>query len=473
LQRRDGAAILRTGGFVLSSRVGLGDMATDELTVREKIAYGYADFGYGIAFSFVGLYLWPYLSTITQVGVFLAGMVLLAGKVWDAVTDPLVGALSDRTRTRWGRRRPWLLFGAVPFGLTFVAIWLLPTDFGKWDGFAYFVVVYMLHATAYTCVAVPHGSLTPELTRDYDARTGLTSYRMAFSIAGVLVGSTLLPLIVGGEHARWTQLGFVRVAGICAIAMISGPLVVFFGCRERHPQRVVRRVSILEGFRLVLRNRPFSLALSMYLAAWVGLSMTTGMFVFYFNHWLKFGDELTFVLLVTFVTAGLMLPVWVRVSARFGKRAAYIAGMSAYALVGFATLLLAPSTTQSVWLFAVGAGIGISAIYVIPWSIIPDCIEYDELKTGQRREGTFYGFVTFAQKLAAAIGIFIASSVLKLTEYEGSATPSASVVWAIRLVFGPVPACVVMAGVIAAVFYPITKREHERIRAALAAGAQE
>ncbi|MBN1917417.1 MAG: MFS transporter [Verrucomicrobia bacterium] len=445
-------------------------MARDELTLREKIAYGYADFGFGIAFSFIGLYLFPYLAHKTAVGVSLAAAVLLVGKAWDAVTDPLIGALSDRTHSRWGRRRPWLLLGAVPFGLSFIAIWLLPIEFGKWDAFAFASVVYLLHATAYTCVAVPHASLTPELTRDYDARTGLTSYRMVFSILGVMVGSVLPPRLVGGEMAHWTQAGFARAAAICAIVMVTGPLVVFLGCRERHPERVVRRVSMLEGFRLVLHNRPFFLALSMYLAAWVALSMTTGMFVIYFNAWLRYARVLDYVLLATFITAAVMLPVWVHVSARLGKRAAYILGMSIYAAVGLGTLALRPSAPEQVWIFAVGAGIGISAIYVLPWAIVPDCIEYDELKTGMRREGTFYGFVTFAQKLAAAAGIFLIGTRLGLLDYNPSApTPRLTVLWAIRLLFGPVPACVALLGIFAALFYPITKTRHEEIRAALRA----
>ncbi len=442
-------------------------MAQEELRLREKLAYGYADFGYGIAFSVIGLYLFPYLATKTVVGVGLAATVILVGKVWDAITDPLVGSLSDRTDTRWGRRRPWLLLCAVPFGVTFVAIWLLPPEFGKWDGFAYVAVVYLLHATAYTCVAVPHASLTPELTRDYDARTGLTSYRMVFSIFGVLVGSTLPLLIAGADHEQWTQASFVRVGAICGVLMISGPLVVFFGCRERHPERVVRRISMLEGFRLVLHNRPFFLALSMYLAAWVALSMTTGMFIFFFGYWLHYGSQLLYVLGATFLIAAATLPVWVLVSGRFGKRIAYVAGMCVYAAVGFGTFALAPGTTHYVWIFAVAGGIGISAIYVIPWAIIPDCVDYDELKTGMRREGIFYGFVTFAQKLAAALGIFIAGTVLGLTEFSPDVHPSRTVIWAIRLLFGPIPACVVIAGMVAAVFYPITKRRHEQIRAAL------
>jgi len=452
----------------LAWRLGVR-MADEELRLREKVFYGYGDFGSGIAFTVIGLYLFTYLATKTAVGAALGATVILAGKVWDAITDPLVGALSDRTKTRWGRRRPWLFLCAVPFGITFVAIWLLPAEFSRWEGFAYVTVVYLLHATAYTCVAVPHASLTPELTRDYDARTGLTSYRMAFSIAGVLVGAVVPAFIAGGDFRAWTQVGFVRVGAICGVLMITGPLVVFFGCRERHPHRVVRRLSLLEGFRLVLHNRPFFLALSMYLAAWVALSMTTGMFFFFFGYWLHFGDQLKYVLPATFVVAAMMLPVWVLVSARFGKRMAYVIGMGVYAAVGFGTFALAPGTTAYVWAFAVVGGIGISAIYVIPWSVIPDCIEYDELKTGQRREGIFYGFVTFAQKLAAALGIFIAGTVLGLTEYDPAVHPSQTVLWAIRLLFGPIPACVLGLGMIAAVFYPITKRRHEELHAALQA----
>ena len=443
-------------------------MANQELRLQEKLAYGYADFGYGIGFSVIGLYLWPFIMTMTAVDAFLAGMVVLVGKVWDAITDPLVGALSDRTDTRWGRRRPWLLFGAVPFGFTFLAIWLVPAGFGKWAGFAYMAFVYLLFSTAYTCVVVPHVSLTAELTRDYNARTRLTAYRMAFTIAGVLFGSTLVPVIAGGAPTQWTRSAFVGIGAICAAVMITGPLVVFAGVRERHPQRVVRKVSFLEGFRLVLHNRPFFLALAMYLAAWVALSMTTGMFVFFFN-WLEFGEKLKYIFPITFITAGLTLPVWVAVCARFGKRFAYILGMGIYALVGFATLGLGPGTKEFAWAFAVVAGIITSAVYVIPWSIVPDCIEYDELKTGMRREGTFYGFVTFAQKLAAALGIFIIATKLGLSDFEPAATPTRTVIWSMRLLFGPVPACIAIGGMIAALFYPITRSRHEEIRAALAA----
>lgn len=446
-------------------------MAGDEPGLREKLAYGYADFGYGIAVSVISLYLFPYLAVKTAIGVGLAATVLLAGKVWDAFNDPLVGALSDRTKTRWGRRRPWLLFSAVPFGLTFIAIWLLPADFGKWDGFAYVAIVYLLHSTSYTCVAVPHASLTPELTSDYDARTVLTSYRMAFSILGVLFGSGIVPLLVGGEHEHWTQAGFVRIGAICGLVMMTGPLVVFFGCRERHPERVVRRVSILEGFRLMLHNRPFFIALAMYLAAWVGLSMTTGMFVFFFNNWMHYGHNLLYVVLVTFTTAAFALPLWVYISGRYGKRAAYVLGMVLYAAVGFATLGLRPGTTDYVWVFTVTAGVAISCVYVIPWSIIPDCVNLDELKTGMRREGTFYGFVTFIQKFAAAVAIFILGTQLGVAGYDPGATPSQAVLWGVRLLFGPVPAVVVLVGAVAAFFYPITRKEHARIHAALVARA--
>jgi len=167
------------------------------LSRRTKILYGSGDIGFSLTSTLIGAYLAIFLTDVVGLSPGLAALSILIGKSWDWINDPIIGHISDRTRTRWGRRRPFLLFGPLPFALAFILLWWRPPFEAPAALVAYYAAAYVIFDTAATFVYMPYFAMTPELTSDYDERTSVTTYRMAFSILGSLISFTVPLLIVG------------------------------------------------------------------------------------------------------------------------------------------------------------------------------------------------------------------------------------------------------------------------------------
>lgn len=435
-----------------------------------KLAYGFGDSGLSATSTIISFFFLYYLTDVAGLRPALAGAVVLAGRLYDAITDPLEGYLSDRTRSRWGRRRPYFLFGAIPFGLTFFLMFAAPAlPHPTWVT-AFAAVAYILHMTAFTGIAVPYTALTAELTDDYDERTSLTAYRMAFSILIGLAAAALPWVIVGGfDQAR---TGFAVMAAIFGAFSVLPPLAVFFACREDAGPRPPARPEpgragvrdFVRGMLLTLENRPFRFALGIYLVTWMAIDVVAAGLNYFLVYVMDLADQAFIVLGLLFVTAALCLPLWVWVSRRFSKKAAFVAGMSFMAVVLLGVAYLEPGQTTLVFVLAALAGVGLSTAHVIPWALVPDCIEYDELRTGRRREGQHYGFMTFAHKAASSAAIFGAGLALELSGYIGGAPAQAeSALTAIRWLIGPVPGVFIVLAMLLILRYPVSRAEHARL----------
>ncbi|MDQ7794775.1 MAG: MFS transporter [bacterium] len=259
--------------------------AAEPLPAREKLAYGAGDLGMSIAYTVVVLFFLYYLTDVVGLSPALAGIAVMLGRVWDAVSDPLAGHLSDHTRSRWGRRKPYLLLTAVPFGLSFALLWSVPALPGQAMTFAWVAGVFLAHTTLFTLVGVPYSALTAELTPDYDQRTSLSAYRMAFSIGGGLVAA-VIPMALVGAFA--SVAGGFRVMGftmgvVCALT----PLVVVFGCRTPAPAVAPpTRMPLGESTRITLANRPFRAMLAVYLLTWAGIDVVSTVLIYFLTYWM-------------------------------------------------------------------------------------------------------------------------------------------------------------------------------------------
>ena len=210
----------------------------DRLPRLNKILYAVSDFSFSFTDTTMSV-LWAiFMTDVVGLKLANAALVILIGRIWDAVDDPLFGYMTDRTRSRWGRRRRYLLFGAIPFGLIFAMLWFRPPTQNPILLTVYFTIAYILYDTFYTMITMPYFALTPELTQDYDERTSLTMYRMAFSIIGSLIAFIVPLMIIGEMHpanaARVFMMGVIFGA-ICAIP----PLLAFFGTVEK-PENTMR-----------------------------------------------------------------------------------------------------------------------------------------------------------------------------------------------------------------------------------------
>lgn len=460
-------------------------MSSEErLRPLTRLAYGAGELGPAMAGSTMIFFQLVFLTNVAGLDAGYAGTVLLIGKIWDAVNDPLIGWLSDHTRSRWGRRLPWIALSAAPFAIFFWLQWIVPgfIDSGNQLAlFAYYATVSLLFNTFYTSLTLPHSALTPELSPDYDERSRITASRMAFSLGGS-VGGLLLAVAIPKIFAAWSQaaqysalgaaIGLVGLlAVVCCLTGIWRPV------REREhastPHEATPHPGAVAQIGIVFSNRPYLLACGVYLFSWLAMQFTATILQIYVTTWLGLPVTTARVLaLAVQGTALILIPAWAWLTVRVGKKPVYFYGMSFWLAAQAGLFFIQPGQTGAVFLLGVLAGFGISVCYLVPNAMLPDTIEYDELLTGQRREGIFYGFFVFLQKTSLALGTFVVGWALELAGYVASTGEQVvqpeSALTAIRIAIGPLPAVAILIGMLFAWRFPITKEKHAEIRRQLA-----
>jgi GPH family glycoside/pentoside/hexuronide:cation symporter len=437
---------------------------TNKLSRREKWAYGSGDLAFSLTSTIIGAYFAIYLTDVVGVSPAVAALAIFVGGTWDYINDPLVGYISDRTRSRWGRRRPFLLFGVLPLVLAFTLIWWRPPIASQIGLGIYYALIYALYDTVATFVYMPYYALTPELTSDYDERTELTTTRMFFSILGSLVAFTVPLLIVGGFDPAHS--GRVLLMG-GAFGLISAVplLLVFFGTREREEFMHQKQVGIWPSVKAAWKNRPFVFGLVIFLFTWVTISIIQLILLYYVKYVVQREAQSDLIMATIFIVAMIALPLWQWVSGRLNKRIAYIAGMVfLIAVLLFLASLNAGTDLMLILALCVLAGIGVASAHVLPWSMIPDAIEYGEWQTGERHEGMFYSLITLAQKVATSIALPLALLVLNQSGYlPNSTTQPTSAVTGIRIIAGPIPAVLLGLGILFAGLYPLGRENYSQI----------
>lgn len=450
------------------------DTTSERVPVITKLAFGMGDVGPAIVSIISSFFLLIFLTDVAGLSPGVAGTILLLTKIWDAVNDPVIGTLSDRIQTRWGRRRPWFLFGAIPFGLCFFLLFQVP-PFDVTGKFWYYLIVLLLLDTAYTIVNVPYTALTPELTNDYDERTSLNSYRFAFSLGGGLIAGALHPTIVQRvvDGGGTVQAGYTTSLTIWALAAALPFFVAFWGTYERHTgsdSAVAENMPFFTSLKITFANRAFRYVASIYLLSWLVVQTVSTIIVYYLTYWLGRPALQAPVIVAVQGSSLIWLLIWTRVSQRVGKKGVYYRGM-----IFWIAVLLGLYAVQPDWpswiVLALGAlaGVGVATAYLVPWAMLPDVIELDELETGQRREGIYYGFFVLLQKIGLALGLFAVGQMLEITGYNSQlAVQPSSTLLAIRLLIGPIPALILIASVVLVYRFPITKAQHEQTLAELA-----
>jgi GPH family glycoside/pentoside/hexuronide:cation symporter len=443
----------------------------EKLSQRIKWIYGSGDLGFSLTNTILSVYFALFLTDVVGVQPSIAAIAIFVGSTWDYINDPFIGYISDRTRSRWGRRRPFILFGALPFAATFLLLWWKP-PFDETVALAiYYSVAFALYDTAATFVYMPYFALTPELTSDYDERTGLTSTRMFFSILGSLIAFTLPLWVVDGfqpDHANRVLM----MGGIFGLASALPLFLVFLNTRE-HPEYMNReqKLSVKESIKVTWQNRPFFFGLGMFLFNGVTMSIIQVILLYYVKYVVERESQSDMIMATIFIVAMITLPLWEWISKKSNKRWAYISGVSFLAVILLILSSLSPATSM---VFIMGlcvlAGIGVSAMHVMPWAILPDAIEYGEWKTGERQEGMYYSLITLAQKVASSIAVPGALLILQATGYvPNSDVQPASAIFGIRIVAGAIPAITLSLGILFTLLYPLGRERFQEISSELEA----
>ena len=453
----------------------------DKLSFWRKVGFGIGDIyggGSGVVISFYYLY---FLTDVIRLNPALAGTVILISKIYDAITDPLEGIIGDRTRTRFGRRRPYLLAGIPLIFLSFFFLFYPVSLEQEWARFAVVILAYLFFSTIVSFVMVSYNALASELTLDYHERTSISSARIFFSTVSSVL-SALLPLEIVKMFSD-VRTGYI-VMGLAFGVFFALPFIItFFATKERKefqkpPTKFNMRRSFIEPFQV----KTFVYVLLMYILAFVAMDIVSSIVIYYMKYFLLRGNEANYVSGTLLVMQVVSLPFYVWLSRRTSKKTGYMVGTLVWiASMSLSFLIVPDAPGFMVYLFAVMVGFGTGGIVVMIYAMFPDIPDVDELKTGERREGIYAAMVTFMRKFSSAIAIFLVSNVLAFSGYKAPVEQvtngitklieqpqGETFILALRLVFFVAPVILLSLALIVARKYPLTAQVHMRLRKVLA-----
>jgi oligogalacturonide transporter len=454
---------------------------SEKLPLWRKIGYGLGDIYGGGASLLVNFYYLIFLTDVVLINPGLAGTVILISKVYDALTDPFEGVLSDRTRTRWGRRKPYILAG-IP--LVFLSFFLLffPVNFEiELHRFIFVVLTYLFFSTIVSIVMLNYNAVQSEMTLDYNERTSLTTWRILFSTIGSIFAA-VLPLEIVKLTAD-TRQGYMIMAAIFGVIWAVPFIATFFSIQEREDfQKPPKKFDWREAFIDPWKVRTFVIALLMFLLSFTAIDMVSSIVVYFMKYHMMRGDETSFVNGTLLIAQVISLPFYAWLSKRTSKLTGFLVGCVIWMVVMLVGLLITPATPAVLtYIFAASVGFGTGGIVVMMYSIFPDIPDVDELQTGERREGIYAALRTTVRKLSSAIGLFVVGNAIAWAGYVepveeviNGATrlveqpQSDTFILVLRLIFTFAPVILVGLAIWAAVKYPLSPEIHHRLNKLLA-----
>ena len=443
-----------------------------KLSVATKMKYGVGDFGMAVVTAMLQFSMLFYYTDVVGVKPGLAGTAMLVGKItWDLINDTLFGYLEDKTKSRWGKRRPYLIFGALPFALSFWGVFSIPKGLGDTAYFFLIIGSFILFDTFHTLTATAYSAMTAEITEDYNERTSLSTYRMVFSVIGYIAGagvSGVLADVYSKAFGVTVAQGWSLVA--LTFGVLGGISMLIPGLFLKYEPAVESKPSELPPFKSILstfKNKPFVMYVIITSIMSISFTMVTTMLNYYIAHRLDMEESGLLIMLAMMGTLAIFLVPCGIIMNKIGKAKAYALGLTIASAALIVVFLLPGGPNPMIFLLAAIAGLGFSAQWVCPHSMIPDVIEYDELMTGERREGVYYGVHATSGKITGALASAACGWGLELGNYvdnlqPGEVQPDGAVL-SIRIMFALIPAIFLLVCVPLLLKYPITRESHAEV----------
>ena len=432
------------------------DQSGQKLSIKEKAGYGLGDFAANIVFQTVMIFLMYYYTDIFGIPVAAVGTLFLLSRIWDAVNDPLMGAIADRTKSKYGRFRPWIKWTALPFGILAVLMFTTP-NFSVEGKIIYAYVTYILMMMVYTANNIPYGALSGVMTSNSIERTSLNSYRFVFGqSAALMVQGLTLPLIAffgAGDK----QQGYQLTMGLFAIIAVVLFYVTFYNTKERIEPPKEQSTPLKDDLKDLMKNRPWMILFLMGLVTFIFLSLRIAVGLYYFQYYV--GDESLFSWFAVLGTIGLIIgiPLSKPLTKKFGKRNTYI---MSNALSGIAVLaLFLPGPDDWKWAYAISALVGFFNGPGVPilWAMYADTADYAEWRFGRRATGIVFSAATFGQKFGWGIGGALTGWLLALFNYIPNMDQGPDAILGIKLMLSIIPGTLMIASVVLLFFYNLTE----------------
>ena len=433
--------------------------------MKETIGYAVGDFGINLYFISAMTYLLFFYTDIMGLSATAAAGVMAVARIVDAVTDPVMGMIAERTRSRFGRLRPWLILGALPLGAITVLTFTVP-DLDANGKLWWAYTTYLLFGILYTVVTIPYSALTASITSDYAARTKLSTWRMACAFTGGLTVSVGTMPFVGLFADRAD--GFQALMVVFAVIATGLLVTTFATTEERVTPAPEQQLTLKQSMQAVFLNTPLLIVIGIFSCGMLSFTVRQTLTVYYFSYNLERPDLIPWYFGSTLLVMLVGLASVPSLAARFGKSGALMLGglLTIVACLGF--YATAPEALGWVFFWGCLVALGGTPVAVLGWAMIPDTVEYAQWKLGVRADGSIYSMASFFQKLAKALGGAGVALALGMVGYLANQTQSASTLESIHEMFTLLPLLLMFVLILLAWIYPLDEKTHARIKSELA-----
>ncbi|HAT07936.1 MAG TPA: hypothetical protein DCS39_01615 [Rhodobiaceae bacterium] len=442
------------------------DASMQRLGWGQKIGYGSGDFAFNLYWQGISLYLFYFYTDVLGLPNAMAGIIYAIGSFWDAGTDPIMGYLADRTRTRWGRYRPYLLFVPIPMACGYVLLLWHPGDMAITSLGFVALIGQLVFRLLFTMASTPYSALMARMTSNSKDRAGMAGARMLFAY----LGAFSVVALAGGllENATSDREAFISLAVISSILATVVFLICFGVCREpRENDMQGPNLTIRQSLASLRQNTPFLVVFAAVVLMTTGTTVIGKTMIYFFEYQMGDRNGAQIALMAFGLTGLLVIPFWTFITLKTSKRFVWMVG-SFFLSLALLAFLVNPATSQNmVILNYIAMSFGASAFAITFWGMLPDTVEYGEWKTGHRVESMVFGFATFAQKSAVALSALVLGVLLDAIGYKAGTVQSEETLSGLRMIIVFVPLVGVITSVACIYFYSLSPQRHAYIVAAL------
>jgi glycoside/pentoside/hexuronide:cation symporter, GPH family len=440
--------------------------ASGPLGFKEKLGYGLGDTASHFVWDMVGFWLLFFYTDIYRIPAAAAGTIMMVARFWDMAIDPVIGIVSDRTQTRWGKFRPYILFGAVPYAALSILTFTTP-NLGETGKIIYAGATYVLLMTAYAAVNLPYSSLAAVMSSDTYERAGLNTYRFICAFIGQFVVTglalTLAKFFGGGDKAR----GFQHTVILFGLLSLVFFFITFMTTRERVQPFTTLPSSLKEDVKNLFKNQPWIILACVGIISFIMFAIQNAAVAYYFKYYIGQEESVQLFNVIGTVALIVALPLSKPLARKFGNRNVFIASSILSGLFFVAIYLPGKNDIAAIYVFNILAKMAYAPAVPLLWTMIADSADYSEWKSGRRATGLYFSAATFAQKAGWGIGAAIAGWLLTVFNYVPDAVQTPSALLGIKLLVSVIPGVLYMSCALFMIFYTIDSQTTDRMKADL------
>ncbi|MBI9059311.1 MAG: MFS transporter [Labilibaculum sp.] len=428
-----------------------------KLSLKEKVGYSLGDTASHFVWDMVGFWILIFYTDTFGISAAAAGTIMLIARFWDMISDPIMGIIADRTNTRWGKFRPYILWMALPYSVLAVLTFTTP-DLGPTGKVIYAGVTYMLLMTVFTAINLPYSSLGAVMTSDSYERAGLNSYRFIFAFVGqFIVSGTALSLALyfgGGDNAKGYQYTLILFS-IISFALF---MITFKTTKERVQPPKEQKENLKEDFKNLFKNRPWVILFFVGIISFIMFAMQNLSIAYYFKYYIGNEENVQLFNVIGTIALIVAIPFSKPLAKKFGKRNVFLASSLLSGFFFICLYLPGADNIISIYTFNILAKMAYAPAVPLLWTMLADTADYSEWKTGRRSTGLVFSAATFAQKAGWGIGGALAGWMLAIFKFTPNVEQTETAITGIKLMISVIPGILYMSCAILLYFYTI---DHE------------